>query len=79
MSSWRATSGAAADLADVTQAARSFRATAIRHPWLAPVLGQAGLAYLGPSLTSVSGRLAVLFTTAGFPDPRPPWIPWRHA
>ena len=53
----------------VTGAARSFRATALRHPWLASVLGQAGLAYLGPNLMSVSERLAALFVTAGFPDP----------
>jgi len=33
------------------------------------VLGQAGLAYLGPNLMSVSERLAALFITAGFPDP----------
>ena len=36
---------------------------------MASVLGQAGLAYLGPNLMSVSERLAALFTTAGFPDP----------
>jgi AcrR family transcriptional regulator len=52
-----------------TQAAGSFRAAALRHPWLASVLGQAGLAYLGPNLMSVSERLAALFITAGFPDP----------
>jgi AcrR family transcriptional regulator len=57
---WRAAAG---------QAAWSFRATARRHPWLASVLGEAGLAYLGPSLMSVSERLAALFTNAGFPDP----------
>lgn len=51
------------------EAARSFRATALRHPWLASVLGEAGLAYLGPNLMSVSERLAALFTAAGFPDP----------
>jgi AcrR family transcriptional regulator len=55
--------------AAATQAARSFRATALRHPWLASVLGQAGLAYLGPNLMSFSERLAALFTAAGFPDP----------
>jgi AcrR family transcriptional regulator len=47
----------------------SFRAAAMRHPWLASVLGQAGLAYLGPNLMAVSERLAALFVTAGFPDP----------
>lgn len=49
--------------------ARSFRATALRHPWVSSVLGQAGLAYLGPNLMSLSERLAALFVTAGFPDP----------
>jgi hypothetical protein len=36
---------------------------------VASVLGQAGLAYLGPNLMSLSERLAALFVTAGFPDP----------
>ncbi|MFJ8782629.1 TetR/AcrR family transcriptional regulator C-terminal domain-containing protein [Streptomyces sp. NPDC102476] len=58
--------------AAVTEAARSFRTTALRHPWLPPVLGQAGLAYLGPNLMSYSERLAALFTAAGFPDPGTP-------
>lgn len=55
--------------AAVTEAARSFRATALRHPWLVSILGQAGLAYLGPNLMSFSERLASLFTAAGFPEP----------
>jgi AcrR family transcriptional regulator len=55
--------------AAVTEAARSFRATALRHPWVASVLGQAGLAYLGPNLMSLTERLAALFTAVGFPDP----------
>ncbi|MFE2286492.1 TetR/AcrR family transcriptional regulator [Streptomyces sp. NPDC059443] len=53
----------------VTAAAASFRTTALNHPWLASVLGQAGLAYLGPNLMSFSERLAALFTAAGFPEP----------
>ncbi|WP_425247531.1 TetR/AcrR family transcriptional regulator [Streptomyces sp. NEAU-NA10] len=55
--------------AAVTEAASSFRATALRHPWLSSVLGQAGLAYLGPNLMSYSERLAALFTAVGFPEP----------
>ncbi|MGW3725609.1 TetR/AcrR family transcriptional regulator C-terminal domain-containing protein [Streptomyces sp. NPDC000851] len=55
--------------AAVTEAAHSFRTTALRHPWLSSVLGQAGLAYLGPNLMSFSERLAALFTAAGFPEP----------
>jgi AcrR family transcriptional regulator len=57
---WRATT---------TEAAQSFRATALRHPWLASVLGQAGLAYLGPNLMAFSERMAALFTAANFPEP----------
>ncbi|WP_330349872.1 TetR/AcrR family transcriptional regulator C-terminal domain-containing protein [Streptomyces sp. NBC_00582] len=53
----------------VEGAAASFRATALRHPWLSSVLGQAGLAYLGPNLMAFSERLAALFTAAGFPEP----------
>ncbi|KUO14053.1 TetR/AcrR family transcriptional regulator C-terminal domain-containing protein [Streptomyces sp. DSM 15324] len=52
-----------------TGAAASFRAAALRHPWLSSVLGQAGLAYLGPNLMAFSERLAALFTAAGFPEP----------
>ncbi|MEV5968410.1 TetR/AcrR family transcriptional regulator C-terminal domain-containing protein [Streptomyces sp. NPDC051921] len=51
------------------EAAGSFRATALRHPWLSSVLGQAGLAYLGPNLMAFSERLAALFVDAGFPEP----------
>jgi AcrR family transcriptional regulator len=52
-----------------SEASRSFRATALRHPWLASVAGQAGLAYLGPNLMSFTERVAALFTAAGFPEP----------
>ncbi|MFD7029569.1 TetR/AcrR family transcriptional regulator [Streptomyces sp. NPDC059917] len=55
--------------AAVSEAALSFRGTALGHPWLASVLGQAGLAYLGPNLMSFSDRLAALFDAAGFPEP----------
>ncbi|MFD0273829.1 TetR/AcrR family transcriptional regulator [Kitasatospora sp. NPDC127111] len=52
-----------------TRAAQSFRTTTLNHPWLASVLGTAGLAYLGPNLMAFSERLAVLFTSFGFPEP----------
>ncbi|MFD7321467.1 TetR/AcrR family transcriptional regulator C-terminal domain-containing protein [Streptomyces sp. NPDC059875] len=55
--------------AAATEAAGSFRASALRHPWLTSVLGQAGLAYLGPNLMAYSERLATLFTAVGFPEP----------
>ncbi|MER7753563.1 TetR/AcrR family transcriptional regulator [Kitasatospora sp. NPDC097643] len=55
--------------AAATEAAQAFRATALRHPWLSSVLGQAGLAYLGPNLMSYGERLTAFFTAAGFPEP----------
>lgn len=55
--------------AAVTEAASSFRATVLRHPWLSSVLGQAGLVYLGPNLMAFNERLAALFTDVGFPEP----------
>ncbi|MFE6050103.1 TetR/AcrR family transcriptional regulator C-terminal domain-containing protein [Kitasatospora sp. NPDC056446] len=55
--------------AAAVEAADAFRATALRHPWLSSVLGQAGLAYLGPNLLAYAERLSTLLTAAGFPDP----------
>lgn len=51
----------------VADAARSLRAVVLRHPWMASVLGQVGLAELGPNLSDRSARLLALFTSAGFP------------
>ncbi|MFF4396702.1 TetR/AcrR family transcriptional regulator [Streptomyces sp. NPDC001480] len=56
--------------AAVSEAANSFRATALRHPWLSSVIGQAGLTYLGPNLMAYFERLAALFAAIGFPEPR---------
>jgi len=56
--------------AAVAEVAGSFRATALRHPWLVSVLGQAGLAYLGPQLMTVTEAMASLFSAAGYADPR---------
>jgi AcrR family transcriptional regulator len=52
----------------VADAARSLRAVVLRHPWVASVLGQVGLAELGPNLSDRSARLLALFVSAGFPD-----------
>ncbi|WP_283136050.1 TetR/AcrR family transcriptional regulator [Rhizohabitans arisaemae] len=46
--------------------AHSLRAMVLRHPWVASVLGQAGLASLGPNLTRQSERMLALFQSAGF-------------
>jgi AcrR family transcriptional regulator len=54
--------------ASVADAARSLRAMVLRHPWVASVLGQVGLAELGPNLSDRSAALLALFTGGGFPD-----------
>ncbi|MFC3893522.1 TetR/AcrR family transcriptional regulator [Lentzea rhizosphaerae] len=54
--------------ASVAEAARSLRAMVLRHPWVASVLGQVGLAELGPNLSDRSARLLALFTDDGFPE-----------
>lgn len=47
--------------------AHSLRSTALRHPWIASVLGQVGLSYLGPNMMRMSERLLAVFSAAGFP------------
>lgn len=51
----------------VSRSGHSLRAMALRHPWVASVLGQVGLAYLGPNLMRRSERMLALFQAAGFP------------
>ncbi|MFB7253437.1 TetR/AcrR family transcriptional regulator [Streptomyces nojiriensis] len=51
----------------VSRSGHSLRAMALRHPWLASVLGQVGPAHLGPNLTRTAERMLALFRTAGFP------------
>ncbi len=48
--------------------AGSLRAMALRHPWVTGVLGQVGLAYLGPNLSRVSQRMLEVLGAGGF-DP----------
>jgi AcrR family transcriptional regulator len=50
-----------------TTCARSVRSMILRHPWTATLLGQVGLAYLGPNVMRLSDRMLALFRTAGFP------------
>jgi AcrR family transcriptional regulator len=54
--------------AAVAAGAHSLRSMILRHPWLVSVLGQVGLADLGPNLTRQCERLLALFQAAGF-DP----------
>ncbi|MEU4387524.1 TetR/AcrR family transcriptional regulator [Promicromonospora sp. NPDC023805] len=53
--------------AAATRAASDLRAMALRHPWIAPELGQAGLTHVGPNTMRVSSELLALFEAAGFP------------
>ncbi|MEU7528951.1 TetR/AcrR family transcriptional regulator [Saccharothrix sp. NPDC042600] len=46
--------------------AHSLRSMILRHPWTASLLGQVGLAYLGPNVMRLSERMLALFRTAGF-------------
>lgn len=61
----------AADPADwraaVTRTAGDLRAMALRHPWIAPELGQVGLVHIGPNALRMSSGLLAQFEAAGFP------------
>ncbi len=50
----------------VSRSGHGLRAMALRHPWVASVLGRVGVAHLGPNLVRVSERMLALFRTAGF-------------
>ncbi|MGW7413524.1 TetR/AcrR family transcriptional regulator [Streptomyces sp. NPDC054863] len=50
------------------RSAYSVRAMALRHPWMASVLGQVGLVHLGPNVMRMSERLADIIASAGFAD-----------
>ncbi|MCX5193066.1 TetR/AcrR family transcriptional regulator [Streptomyces sp. NBC_00249] len=53
--------------AALSHCGHSLRDMVLRHPWMASVLGQVGLAHLGPNLMSMSERMLGLAQTAGFP------------
>ncbi len=46
--------------------AHSLRETFLRHPWIVSVLGESGVAYLGPNLMRMSEDLLGVFEAAGF-------------
>ncbi|MBE1490583.1 TetR/AcrR family transcriptional regulator [Plantactinospora soyae] len=48
------------------RSAHDVRSMTLRHPWVAAVLGQVGLASLGPNLSRVSEGMLALFEVAGF-------------
>ena len=49
-----------------TGCAHSLRSTLLRHPWIVSVLGEAGVAYLGPNVLRLSESLLAVFEEAGF-------------
>ncbi|WKD31451.1 TetR/AcrR family transcriptional regulator [Streptomyces xanthophaeus] len=51
----------------VARGGHGLRAMALRHPWVASVLGRVGPAHLGPNLMRAGERMLALFRTAGFP------------
>ncbi|WP_329088127.1 TetR/AcrR family transcriptional regulator C-terminal domain-containing protein [Actinomadura citrea] len=59
--------GATGWRAPLEHCAQSLRSVILRHPWVAPALGQVGLAELGPNLIDRSERRLALFHAAGFP------------
>ncbi|MEQ4723239.1 TetR/AcrR family transcriptional regulator [Nonomuraea sp. B19D2] len=52
--------------AAVTCCAHSMRATLLRHPWIVSVLGEAGLAYLGPNVLRLQEAMLAMFEAGGF-------------
>ncbi len=48
--------------------ARNLRALILRHPWIVSVLGETGLAYLGPNMMALAEGMLGLFETAGLPS-----------
>lgn len=53
--------------AAVTRTATELRAMTLRHPWIAPELGQVGLVHIGPNAVRMSSALLAQFEAAGFP------------
>lgn len=56
-SQWRSAAGACG---------HSVRAMILRHPWIASVLGQVGMSYLGPNVMRLNDRMLALFEAGGF-------------
>ncbi|GAA3649539.1 TetR/AcrR family transcriptional regulator C-terminal domain-containing protein [Nonomuraea antimicrobica] len=50
----------------VTRSAHSMRAALLRHPWIGSVLGEAGVAYLGPNVLRLSEATLAAFEAGGF-------------
>ncbi|MEO3803108.1 TetR/AcrR family transcriptional regulator [Nonomuraea sp. B1E8] len=60
------TGDAAGWRAAITGCARSMRSTLLRHSWIVSVLGESGLAYLGPNMLRLTEAMLAVFEEAGF-------------
>ncbi|MEU2794211.1 TetR/AcrR family transcriptional regulator [Streptomyces sp. NPDC007100] len=59
--------GAPADWrADVVACSHSMRSAFLRHPWVVSVLGESGVAHLGPNMLRMTDAVLALFENAGF-------------
>ncbi|GAA2805237.1 TetR/AcrR family transcriptional regulator [Kribbella solani] len=47
-------------------AARNVRAMIVRHPWMAPMLAEVGMNFLGPNLLRTSDAMLGVYLAAGF-------------
>lgn len=52
---------------EVTHLATELRDMVLRHPWIAPELGQVGLIHIGPNATRMASGVLAQFEAAGFP------------
>ncbi|MEV6913208.1 TetR/AcrR family transcriptional regulator [Amycolatopsis sp. NPDC051071] len=52
--------------AAATRFAHDLRSVFLRHPWIGSLLGEAGVAYLGPNVLKLSEAALALFEDAGF-------------
>ncbi|MEU7854561.1 TetR/AcrR family transcriptional regulator [Nonomuraea sp. NPDC049141] len=52
--------------AAITRYAHSLRATVLRHPWIVSVLGETGVAYLGPNVMRQNEAVLAAFEQGGF-------------
>lgn len=53
--------------AAVARTADELRAMVLRHPWVAPEMGQVGLVHIGPNAMQMASGLLAQFEAAGFP------------
>ncbi|MFH8794109.1 TetR/AcrR family transcriptional regulator [Streptomyces sp. NPDC017941] len=56
--------------AAAVECGHNVRAAILRHPWIASVLGEVGMAHLGPNMMRLTEDTLELFESGGFTPPR---------